>query len=91
MLPPRPSSLFILQRIRDEAHRVALTFHKKRREKRIIHSSLDQVPGIGPKKRTLLLKHFGSIKKIKEATRGELEAIKGLTKKDIESLINLKT
>ena len=90
LLPPRSSSLFILQRIRDEAHRVAITFHKKRREKRIIQSSLDQIPGIGPKKRTLLLKCFGSIKKIKEATKEELEAIKGLTKKDIESLINLK-
>ena len=78
---------FLLQKIRDEAHRAAITFHRKRRDKRIIKSSLDDVVGIGPKKRTLILKHFGSVSKLKKASKKELEEIKGLSKKDIKALI----
>lgn len=85
-LSPRSSTLFILQKIRDEAHRVAITFHRKRRTKRIIQSSLDEVPGIGPTKRTRLLKHFGSVKKIQAASDEELSAVQGITQKDIAAL-----
>jgi len=85
-LSPRSSTLFILQKIRDEAHRVAITFHRKRRQKRIITSSLDNVPGIGPTKRTRLLKHFGSVKKIQEASEKELKDVQGITAKDIAAL-----
>ncbi|WP_420422202.1 excinuclease ABC subunit UvrC [Simkania sp.] len=85
-LSPRSSTLFILQKIRDEAHRVAITFHRKRRQKRTLQSSLDQVPGIGPTKRTRLLKHFGSVKKIKEATDDELLEVQGISQKDILAL-----
>lgn len=88
-LPPRSSTLFTLQKIRDEAHRVALSFHRKRREKRLIQSKLDQIPGIGPKKRILLLKHFGSFKEIEKATKEELSRVKGLSKKDIETLYTI--
>ncbi|KIA78108.1 hypothetical protein DB43_EW00180 [Parachlamydia acanthamoebae] len=55
--------LFILQQIRDEAHRFVIKFHRKRMQKRTIKSILDDVPGIGPAKKKALLKHFGSIKK----------------------------
>lgn len=85
-LSPRSSTLFILQKIRDEAHRTAITFHRKQRAKRIIQSSLDSVPGIGPAKKTRLLKHFGSVKKIKEASDEELESVSGITKKDVKAL-----
>jgi excinuclease ABC subunit C len=85
-LSPRSSTLFILQKIRDEAHRVALTFHRKKRSKRIIQSALDQVPGIGPVKKKGLLKHFGSVKKIQEASEEELKKVKGISDKDIEAL-----
>ena len=64
MLPRTSSSLKILQQIRDEAHRFALTYHRKKRKKRTLVSSLDQIPGIGPKWRTKLLIKFGSIKNI---------------------------
>jgi excinuclease ABC subunit C len=67
MLPKTSASLKLLQKIRDEAHRFAVTFHRQRRRKRIVVSELEKIPGIGPSRRTLLLKQFGSVKKIKEA------------------------
>lgn len=85
-LSPRSPTLFILQKIRDEAHRVAIGFHRKRREKRLLSSSLDRVPGIGPIKKTRLLKQFGSVKKIKEASSEALKEVRGVTDKDILSI-----
>ena len=58
---------YLLQRIQDEVHRFAITFHREQRGKSMVVSQLDAIPGIGEKRRKLLLKHFGSIKKIKEA------------------------
>ena len=89
ILPSRSSTLFMLQKIRDEAHRVAITFHRKRRSKRLLTSSLDHIPGIGPKKRLILLKHFGSVKNIQKASKKELESLPILTKKDIENLLKI--
>lgn len=85
-LPPRSSTLFMLQKIRDEAHRVAIGFHRKRRQKRIIKSALDDIPGIGPTKRSRLLKHFGSIKQIQAASEEALKEVQGISKKDIAAL-----
>jgi excinuclease ABC subunit C len=65
MLPRTSSSLKLLQQIRDEAHRFAITFHRQKRKKRTIRSALDEVPGIGEKRRQMLLKKFGSIKNMK--------------------------
>lgn len=73
-------TLHVIQRLRDEAHRFAITFHRKQRSKSQIQSILDDVPGIGPKTRTLLLKHFKSVKRIREATPQELEALIGPAK-----------
>ena len=84
---PRSSTLFFLQKIRDEAHRVALGFHRKQRKKRLIQSSLDQIPGIGPVKKKRLLKKFGSVKNIQKAKEETLLEVQGITKKD---LLNLK-
>ena len=58
---------YLLQRIQDEVHRFAITFHREKRAKSMIASQLDAIPGIGEKRRKQLLKHFGSLKKIKEA------------------------
>jgi len=82
-LNPRSSLLFLLQKVRDEAHRKAIGFHRDRRKKRTITSALDTIPGIGPIKRSRLLQHFGSVEKIRQATAEELSAVKGITKKDI--------
>lgn len=79
--------LFLLQQIRDEAHRVAITFQRKRRSKKIIKSVLDDLKGIGPVKKKLLLNYFGSLKKLKEASKEDLEALKGLSKANIEVIL----
>jgi excinuclease ABC subunit C len=70
--------LQLLQRVRDEAHRFAITYHKSLRAQRAIASGLDQVPGIGPAKKKLLLQHFGSVKRIREASVAELAALPGI-------------
>ncbi|MGC1878206.1 MAG: excinuclease ABC subunit UvrC [Rhabdochlamydiaceae bacterium] len=85
-LNPRSSLLFLLQKVRDEAHRKAIGFHRQRRQKRTLTSRLDTVPGIGPVKRARLLRHFGSVEKIKQASDHELSQVKGITQKDIATL-----
>jgi len=78
--------LLFLQSIRDEAHRFAISFHRKRRSARSIQSALDTIPGIGKKRKTLLLKHFGSLKRIRAATIEELTALPGINRGIAESL-----
>jgi excinuclease ABC subunit C len=68
IFPANSPALFVLQRLRDEAHRFAITYHKARRAKAAVHSVLDDIPGIGPKRRRALLRHFGSVKAIADAT-----------------------
>lgn len=70
-------TLHVIQRLRDEAHRFAISFHRKQRSKGQVHSALDDVPGIGPATRTALLKHFKSLKRIREASDQELAAVIG--------------
>lgn len=77
-LPKSAPGLGLLKRVRDEAHRFAIEYNRKVRTRRTIQSSLDKLEGIGPKRREILLKHFGSVKKIQEATLDQLLAIKGL-------------
>jgi len=69
----------LLQQLRDEAHRFAITFHRDLRGKAQVSSQLDGIKGLGPKKKELLLKTFGSVKKIKEASAEEILAVKGIT------------
>jgi excinuclease ABC subunit C len=71
-------ALYLLQRVRDEAHRFAITFQRKRREKRAGLSVLDNIPGIGPKKKKVLLKHFKGISGIKKASIEEIAALPGM-------------
>jgi excinuclease ABC subunit C len=70
--------LKLLKRVRDEAHRFAIEYNRKLSSKRTIRSELDRLPGIGPKRRELLLKHFGSLKKMGEASLEELRQVKGI-------------
>jgi len=79
LLPRHSQGLYLIQRIRDEAHRFAITAHRARRSKQGLASVLEAIPGIGPAKRKSLLKHFGSVDKIKEATVDELTGVKGIT------------
>lgn len=70
-------SLRIIQRLRDEAHRFAITFHRQQRNKSQTHSALDDIKGIGPKTKQLLLKHFKSLKRIREASEADIAAVIG--------------
>jgi excinuclease ABC subunit C len=79
ILPRHSQSLYLVQRIRDEAHRFAITYHRKLRSKRNMVSVLDHVEGIGPKRRKALWDHFGSLAKIKAASVEEMAAVPGMT------------
>ncbi|OEY23934.1 excinuclease ABC subunit C [Corynebacterium sp. BCW_4722] len=88
ILPRNSEGMYLLQQIRDEAHRFAITYHRQQRSKRMRASALDAVPGLGPARRTDLVKHFGSVKKIKEATVEEIQEVKGVGPKLAETIYN---
>lgn len=88
-LNQRSNILFFLQQIRDEAHRKAISFHRQKRKHRTIASALDIVPGIGKTKRLRLLKHFGSVQRVREASDEALLAVPGITKKDVKAIREL--
>ncbi|WKD59232.1 excinuclease ABC subunit UvrC [Corynebacterium caspium] len=77
ILPRNSQGLYLLQQIRDEAHRFAITYHRQQRTKRMRRSELDDIPGLGQVRRTELVKHFGSLKKLKEASAAEIATVKG--------------
>lgn len=78
ILPRNSQALYLLQQIRDEAHRFAITYHRQQRSKRMRASVLDSIPGLGPTRRTDLVKHFGSVKKLKEASEEQIAEVKGI-------------
>ena len=79
--------LYLLQRLRDEAHRFAITHHRNRRSKSMVESVLDEVPGLGEVRRKTLLKHFGSLKKLRQATIDEVAELPGFGKRTAESVV----
>ncbi|RHM54872.1 excinuclease ABC subunit UvrC [Mitsuokella sp. AF33-22] len=86
VLPRHSQALYLIQRIRDEAHRFAITYHRKLRGKRNLVSVLDHIVGIGPKRRQALRAHFGSLARIKEAGVEELAAVEGMNKPAAEAV-----
>ena len=86
VLPSGSPSLYLVKHVRDEAHRSAITFHRELRDKGMVASILDDVPGLGPKRRKQLLKHFGSVKRMREASLEEIEAVPGIPKQVAEDL-----
>ena len=80
LLPSRSLALFMVQRVRDEAHRFAITSHRARRTRVGLASILEQIPGIGPTRRKALLAHFGSIDAIRQASIEDLLEVKGMTR-----------
>lgn len=78
--------LFLLQQIRDEAHRTAISYHRSLRSKKTLYSALDDIPGIGPAKRKLLLTHFGSLKKIQDSTDEQLKSVPGISDAIVEQI-----
>ena len=79
VLPRSSQGLYMVQRIRDEAHRFSITYHRKVRSERTFKSVLDEIPGIGPKRKQALMKHFGSVRAISAASIDELAALDGMT------------
>ena len=86
-LPRKSEALKLLQRVRDEAHRFAITYHRLLRDERTTASELDLIPGIGRVKKLSLLHHFGSVVKIREATGKELGEVRGLGRHDIAGIL----
>lgn len=78
--------LLFLQSIRDEAHRFAITYHRRERNRNALESALDAVPGVGPQRKRMLLKHFGGVQNIRAATLQELASLPGMTLKTAEAL-----
>lgn len=79
VLPRTSQSLYLVQRIRDEAHRFALSYHLKVRRKKTFESALDKVPGLGPKRKAALLKRFGAVKAVRDASIDELASVEGIS------------
>ncbi|MBI4339305.1 MAG: excinuclease ABC subunit UvrC [Chloroflexi bacterium] len=86
LLPRGSQGLFLVQRIRDEAHRFAITYHRQRRSKGSVRSALDAIAGIGPKRKRMLLRQFGSVAAVKEAPLSELAGVPGMTMKLAQKL-----
>ena len=82
------AELFLLARLRDEAHRFANTFHKDSRSKSTLRSALDDIPGVGPTRRKALLTTFGSVEGVKKATVEELAGVKGMNRKTAQAVHN---
>ena len=87
-IPIRPSSaeMFVLQALRDEAHRFAVSFHRGQRRRLTLRSALSDIPGIGPGRQRQLLRHFGSIKRVREASVDELAAVSGISRSVAEAV-----
>ncbi len=86
ILDRKSPELFLIQRIRNEAHRFAITYHRKIRSQRSTKSKLEDIPGLGPKKRKLLIEAFGTITKIREASIEEISALKGFNQRLAETI-----
>ncbi|WP_369182961.1 excinuclease ABC subunit UvrC [Streptomyces sp. Y1] len=86
VLPRSSEGLYLLQRVRDEAHRFAITYQRAKRSKRLTAGELDSVPGLGETRRRALLKHFGSLKKLRAATVDELCAVPGIGRRTAETV-----
>nr|BFF21971.1 hypothetical protein GCM10025730_54920 [Promicromonospora thailandica] len=79
--------LYLLQRVRDEAHRFAITQHRRRRSKGMTASVLDDVPGLGPARKKMLLTHFGSLKRLRAASVEEIASVRGMGDKTAQAVV----
>ena len=86
LLPRDSEALHFLQRIRDEAHRYALDYHRQQRGKRTRRSTLDDIPGVGPKRKRLLLRHYGSLTRLADASLDELQSLSFLDRRTAENI-----
>ena len=87
ILPRTSEGLYLLQRVRDEAHRFAITYHRQKRSRSMVASLLDDVPGLGDARRKQLLRHFGSVKKMRGATVQEIADLPGFGRTTAERVV----
>ncbi|MGN6597734.1 MAG: excinuclease ABC subunit UvrC [Actinomycetes bacterium] len=87
VLPRQSEGLYLLQRVRDEAHRFAITYHRQRRSKTMTASALDDVPGLGESRRKALLRQFGSLKRLRQATADEIATVPGIGVRTAEAVV----
>jgi excinuclease ABC subunit C len=87
ILPRTSEGLYLLQRVRDEAHRFAITFHRQRRSKRMTASTLDSIPGLGEIRRKALLRHFGSLRRLAAASVDEIAEVPGVGRRTAEAIL----
>jgi excinuclease ABC subunit C len=88
ILPRTSEALYLLQRVRDEAHRFAITYHRQKRSKGMVDSTLDGVPGLGEVRRKALLRHFGSLKRLRAATAEEIAEVPGFGTTTAEAVVS---
>ncbi|MFD0888611.1 helix-hairpin-helix domain-containing protein, partial [Streptosporangium algeriense] len=88
ILPRSSEGLYLLQRVRDEAHRFAITYHRSKRSKSVKESALDEVPGLGPARRQALIKHFGSVRRLCEATAEQIREVPGIGPATAETIVS---
>jgi excinuclease ABC subunit C len=86
ILPRTSEALYLLQRVRDEAHRFAITYHRQKRSTGMLVSLLDDVPGLGESRRKALMKQFGSLKRLRAATLEELMTVPGIGRRTAEAV-----
>ena len=86
ILPRTSEGLYLLQRVRDEAHRFAITYHRKRRSKTMTTSALDGIPGLGEMRRKALLRRFGSLKRLRAASVEEIAEVPGIGRRTAEAI-----
>ncbi|MEU1593049.1 excinuclease ABC subunit UvrC [Streptomyces sp. NPDC005708] len=86
VLPRSSEGLYLLQRVRDEAHRFAITYQRSKRTKRLRTSPLDEVPGLGESRKQALIKHFGSVKRLRSATIDQIQEVPGIGRKTAETI-----
>jgi len=87
VLPRTSEGLYLLQRVRDEAHRFALAYHRQKRSRRMTTSALEQVPGLGEARRKALLRHFGSLRRLRAATVEEVQEVPGVGRRTAEAVV----
>jgi excinuclease ABC subunit C len=86
ILPRTSEALYLLQRVRDEAHRFAIAYHRQKRGKRMTTSALDEVPGLGEARKAALIKHFGSLKRLRAASIDEISGVPGVGRRTAEAV-----
>ena len=86
-LPRDSFALHLVQRVRDEAHRFALNYHRKLRDKRALRSVLDDIPGVGPKRKKALLERFGSVKNLRKLGAQDLQEVEGISQELAETIV----